>query len=84
MECIKVDTEPVINIAYDESLINTNGWAKENITVTLSGNGEIKYCISSSECEPNEIVATGNNTKFITTEGTSYLCALTSNSLWRI
>ncbi len=84
MECIKVDTEPVINIAYDESLINTNGWAKENIAVTLSGNGEIKYCISSSECEPNEIVEVGNNTKFITTEGTSYLCALTSNSLWRI
>ncbi len=81
MECVKVDTEPVINIAYDESLINSNGWAKENITVTLSGNGEIKYCISSSECEPNEIVETGNNTKFITTEGTSYLCALTSNSL---
>ena len=81
MECVQTDTEPVINIAYDESLINSNGWAKENITVTLSGNGEIKYCISSSECEPNEIVETGNNTKFITTEGTSYLCALTSNSL---
>ncbi len=81
MECVQTDTEPVINIAYDESLINSNGWAKENIAVTLNGNGEIKYCISSSECEPNEIVETGNNTKFITTEGTSYLCALTSNSL---
>ena len=81
MECIQTDTEPVINIAYDESLINDNGWAKENIAVTLSGNGDIKYCISSSECEPNEIVETGNNTKFITEEGTSYLCALTSNSL---
>ncbi len=81
MECVQTDTEPVINIAYDENLINSNGWAKENIAVTLSGNGDIKYCISSSECEPNEIVETGNNTKFITTEGTSYLCALTSNSL---
>ncbi len=81
MECVQTDTEPVINIAYDESLINSNGWAKENITVTLSSNGEIKYCLSSSECEPNEIVETGNNTKFITEEGTSYLCALTSNSL---
>ena len=80
-ECVKVDTEPTINIIYNESLINSNGWAKENITVTLSGNGEIKYCLADSECEPNEIVETGNNTKFITSEGTNYICALTTNSL---
>ncbi len=81
MECVQTDTEPVINIAYNEDLINSNGWAKEDIAVTLSGNGDIKYCISSNECEPNEIIETGNNTKFITTEGTTYLCASTSNSL---
>ena len=80
-ECVKVDTEPTINIIYNEGLINSNGWAKENIAVTLSGNGEIKYCLADSECEPNEIVETGNNTKFITSEGTNYICALTTNSL---
>ena len=79
--CVKVETEPTINIAYNENLINNNGWAKENIAVTLSGNGEIKYCLGSSECTPNEIVETGNNTKFITTEGTTYICAVTTNSL---
>ena len=81
MECVKVDTEPEINITYNENLINNNGWAKENIAVTLVGNGEVKYCLSSSECDPNEVVLNGNNTKFITTEGTNYLCATTTNTL---
>ena len=66
MECVKTDTEPEINITYNENLINNNGWAKENIAVTLVGNGEVKYCISSSECDPNEVVLNGSNTKFIT------------------
>ena len=81
MECVKVDTEPEINITYNENLINSNGWAKENIAVTLVGNGEVKYCISSSECDPSEVVLNGNNTKFITNEGTNYLCATTTNTL---
>ena len=81
MECVKTDTEPEINITYNESLINSNGWAKENIAVTLVGNGEVKYCISSSECDPSEVVLNGSNTKFITNEGTSYICATTTNTL---
>ena len=80
-ECVSMDTEPVINISYNESLINSNGWAKENITVTLSGNGEIKYCLADSECEPNEIINIGTNTKFITREGTNYICANATNNL---
>ena len=80
-DCMKVDTEPEINITYNEGLINSNGWAKENIAVTLIGNGEVKYCLSSSECEPNEVVENGSNTKFITSEGTSYICATTTNTL---
>ena len=76
-----VETEPTINITYNENLINSNGWAKENIAVTLVGIGNIKYCISSEECEPNDIVATGSNTKFIVNEGTNYICAISSNSL---
>ena len=80
-DCVKVDTEPEINITYNEGLINSNGWAKENIAVTLIGNGEVKYCLSSSECEPNEVVENGSNTKFITSEGTSYICATTTNTL---
>ncbi len=81
MECIKKDNPPEINIAYDESLINNNGWAKENVAVTLIGNGDVKYCISNSECEPNELIEENNYTKFITTEGISYVCAVTTNSL---
>ena len=80
-ECVSMDTEPVINISYNESLINSNGWAKENIAVTLSGNGEIKYCLADSECEPNEIINIGTNTKFITREGTNYICANATNNL---
>ena len=76
-----VETEPTINITYNENLINSNGWAKENIAVTLVGIGNIKYCISSEECEPNDIVATGSNTKFVVNEGTNYICAISSNSL---
>ena len=78
--CELEETNPAINISYNTSLINGNGWAKENIVVTLSGNGEIKYCINSEECEPTTVV-NGNNTQFITNEGTNYLCALSSNSL---
>ena len=80
-ECVKIDTEPIINITYDTSLINNNGWAKEDIAVTITGNGETKYCIGTSECEPNEVIEIGNNTKFITTEGTNNICAVTTNSL---
>ena len=80
-ECVNVDTEPTINLAYNQNLINSNGWAKENMSVTLTGNGQIKYCISNSECTPNLDVTVGNNTKFITSEGNNYLCALSSNSL---
>ncbi len=79
-ECELVETEPTINIVYNESLINTNGWAKENVAVTLVGNGEIKYCIDGEECEPNKVV-NGNYTQFISTEGANYLCAIASNSL---
>ena len=80
-ECVNVDTEPTINLAYNQNLINSNGWAKENMSVTLTGNGQIKYCISNSECTPNLDVTVGNNTKFITSEGNNYLCAISSNSL---
>ena len=76
-----VETEPTIDITYNESLINSNGWAKENIAVTLVGVGNIKYCISNEECEPNDLVTTGSNTKFIANEGTNYICAISSNSL---
>ena len=79
-ECEIEETEPTINLSYNSSLINSNGWAKENVAVTLSGNGEIKYCIDSEECEPTTVV-NGNYTQFISAEGTNYLCALSSNSL---
>ena len=72
---------PSIDITYNASLINSNGWAKENIAATLVGTGEIKYCISNSECEPIEAVVNGSNTKFITNEGTSYICASSTNIL---
>ena len=72
---------PSIDITYNASLINSNGWAKENIAATLVGTGEIKYCISNSECEPAEAVVNGSNTKFITDEGTSYICASSTNIL---
>lgn len=79
-ECEIEETEPTINLSYNSSLINSNGWSKENVAVTLSGNGEIKYCIDSEECEPTTVV-NGNYTQFISAEGTNYLCALSSNSL---
>ena len=79
-ECEITETEPTINLSYNTALINSNGWAKENVAVTLSGNGEIKYCIDSEECEPNKVV-NGNYTQFISTEGTNYLCAIASNTL---
>ena len=72
---------PAIDIIYNKELINSNGWAKENIAATLVGTGEIKYCISNSECEPTEAVVNGSNTKFITNEGTSYICASSTNIL---
>ncbi len=80
-ECKKTDDPPEVNIVYNNELINNNGWAKENISVSITGIGEIKYCIGNSECEPNDIIETGNNTKFITIEGTNYICAIASNSL---
>ena len=80
-ECKKTDDPPEVNIIYNNELINNNGWAKENISVSITGIGEIKYCIGNSECEPNDIIETGNNTKFITIEGTNYICAIASNSL---
>ena len=80
-ECKKPDTEPEVAISYDKELINSNGWAKENVAVTITGNGEVKYCLSSTECEPNEVIETGNNTKFITIDGINHVCAITSNSL---
>ena len=80
-ECKKTDDPPEVNIIYNNDLINKNGWAKENISVSITGIGEIKYCIGNSECEPNDIIETGNNTKFITIEGTNYICAIASNSL---
>ena len=47
MECVQTDTEPVINFTYNESLINSNGWAKENIAVTLSHRRNILFmCFS--------------------------------------
>lgn len=79
--CETLETEPIINITYDSSLINSNGWAKENVPVTIYGNGEIKYCISNTLCEPNEVISTGNNTKFIINEGANNVCAISSNSL---
>ncbi len=80
-ECKKTDDPPEVNIVYNNELINNNGWAKENISVSITGIGEIKYCIGNSECEPNDIIETGNNTKFITIEGINYICAIASNSL---
>ena len=80
-ECEIQDTEPIVTIAYDSSLINSNGWAKENVPVTIFGNGDAKYCINTKECEPNEVIETGNNTKFITNEGSNYVCGIVSNSL---
>ena len=35
-ECEITETEPTINLSYNTALINSNGWAKENVAVTLS------------------------------------------------
>lgn len=78
-ECVIED--PSIDILYNADLININGWAKENIATTLVGTGEIKYCIGTTECVPTETVVNGSNTKFITDEGTSYICASSTNIL---
>ena len=80
IEC-KYDTDPTITLSYDSSLINSYGLVKENMPVTLSGNGTIKYCISDKECEPNEIAGENMYTKFLTNDGINYICALTSNSI---
>ena len=79
--CNKYDTIPSINITYDNSLINEAGWAKENIAVNIFGVGNISYCIDNNECEPNEIIEIGNYTKFVTSEGQNYVCAIAKNSL---
>ena len=50
LECKDPDTEPIVQIVYDSSLINSNGWIKANLAVTVTGNGEVKYCISEGEC----------------------------------
>ena len=75
------DTEPYLQISYRESLINENGWAKEDVAVTVTGNGKITYCLSTSECTPDLTIDLGANTKFITQEGNNYLCAIASNNL---
>lgn len=68
---------PTVNITYDKNKVNTNGWTKEDIVVTITGEGNLKYCLSDTSCEPSENV-TGTIT--ISNEGTNYLCALASNS----
>ena len=80
-ECKVEEVFPTIDLIYDSSLINDNGWAKEDVAVRIIGNGNIKYCLSNSECEPNEIIEMENNTKYITTDGINYMCAISSNSL---
>ena len=80
-ECETMDTEPVVDIIYDNNLINENGWANKDLAITISGNGEVKYCISDKECEPNELIEVGNNTKFVTNEGINYVCGSINNSL---
>ena len=80
-ECEIIEQPPEIRIIYDEKLINENGWGKDDLAVTISGIGELKYCLSNNECEPNQVIEKGNNTKFVTTEGINYICAIASNSL---
>ncbi len=75
------DVKPSLVMSYRESLINENGWAKENVAVTLTSNGKITYCLDNSECTPNTELQQNTNTKFITQEGTNYLCAIASNNL---
>ena len=75
------DTKPSLTMSYREELINENGWAKEDVAVTLIANGEITYCLDTSECTPDTILQLGANTRFITQEGTNYLCAIASNNL---
>ena len=79
--CEVKEIEPAIAIIYDKNLINLKGWINNNFAITLNGNGEIKYCISNEQCEPNEVVEIGNYTKFIVNNGTNYVCANANNSL---
>lgn len=79
--CEVKEIEPTIAIIYDKNLINLKGWINNNFAITLNGNGEIKYCISNEQCEPNEVVEIGNYTKFIVNNGTNYVCANANNSL---
>ena len=75
------DDNPYLIMGYREDLINENGWARENIAVTMTANGKITYCLSDNECIPNLNLQSGINTKFITQEGTNYLCAVATNNM---
>ena len=68
---------PTVNINYDKNKVNANGWTNEDIIVTITGEGNLKYCLSDTSCEPSDNV-TGTIT--ISNQGTNYLCALASNS----
>ncbi len=69
---------PTVAINYDISKMNANGWFKEDVIINITGEDDKKYCISSIECEPIDIV---DGTITISTEGVNYVCAIASNGI---
>ena len=72
-----------ITFTVADNVINANGWAKANFNVTVNAEGvtNLKYCIDTIKCTPNQNVS--NNEVTITQEGTVYLCASGDNARTR-
>lgn len=79
--CEIIDGTPKVNISYNNSENISNGWFSKDVTVEITGIGEIKFCIDSKECEPTELIEASNNKKIITAEGINYVCAFAYNNL---
>ena len=75
------EVKPSLTMNYRKELINENGWAKEDVDVTLIAEGKVTYCLGSSECTPNLTLQLDTGSISINKEGTNYLCAIASNNL---
>ena len=81
-----LEAMPVVTYSYAKTP-NANGWLKENQKVTIkvtdrdSSVSEVKYCVDTKRCTPNQ---TTNDTNFdldVTTESaTNYVCVQAKNT----
>ena len=67
---------PTITFELADGTINNNGWAKANfnVKITATGTTGLKYCLSTSDCTPNQDVP--SNGIDVEVEGTNYVCAV--------